>query len=133
MKHITATLFAFFISTIVFSSPSYAEWFKVAENVNGDTFYVDVDRIREHDGYVYFWSLRDYLKPDQWGDFSSKNYRQGDCNLFRFKALSSVFHKQPMGGDVGDIIEPIGDNANWEYPAPNTVNERILSIICSSR
>ena len=39
--------------TVMFPSPSFAEWKKVEENMGGDTFYVDFDRIRKHDGYVY--------------------------------------------------------------------------------
>ena len=36
------------------------------------TFYVDFERIRKHDGYVYFWRIRDDLKPDKWGDLSAR-------------------------------------------------------------
>ena len=43
---------------MMFSSNSFAEWVKVTRTVNGDTFYVDYERIRKHDGFVSFWMLR---------------------------------------------------------------------------
>jgi len=50
-------------STVMFSSPSYAEWTKVNKDADGNTNYVDFERIRKHVGYVYYWELSDYLKP----------------------------------------------------------------------
>ena len=54
--------------TLLLSAPSYAKWTKVGESVTGSTFYVDFERIRKHDGYVYFWRLHGRLKPTKYGD-----------------------------------------------------------------
>jgi len=98
-------IFTLLFSTLMFSTPSHAEWTKVSSTGNGaHTFYVDFERIRKHDGYVYFWRLRDSLKLDPFGDFSSKHYYQGDCKLFRHKMLSSSFHKKHMGNGPGEVI-----------------------------
>ena len=97
--------------------------------MNGNTFYVDFERIRKVDGYVYYWVLQDYLKPTKQGDLSGKSYYQGDCKLFRYKNLSYSFHKEPMGGGTGDV-DNVPDK-DWKYPAPNTVNEVILKSVCS--
>ena len=128
MKKLTL-IFTLLVSTVMFSSPSYAEWAKVTEGVkSGNTFYVDFERIRKHDGYVYFWSLTDRLKP-YLGTLSVKIYNQGDCKLFRFKKLSYVFHNQPMGRGTGDSSSP--KNPEWIYPSPNSVDEGILKSVCS--
>ena len=82
-------------STVMFSSSSYAEWTKMSENVDGTTYYVDYERIRKHDGYVYWWILSDYLKPTSQGYLSNQSYNQGDCTLFRLKSLSVSFHEKP--------------------------------------
>ena len=115
----------------MFSSTSFAGWKEVTEggeSVNtGDTFYVDFDRIRKHEGYIYFWVLHDYLKPITNNNLSAKNYKQGDCKLFRYKDLSWIFHKEPMGGGIGNPETP--DN-KWRYPSPNSVNEGILKSVC---
>ncbi|MAH85467.1 MAG: hypothetical protein CBB68_14680, partial [Rhodospirillaceae bacterium TMED8] len=66
------------VFTVFFSTTSFAEWTKVSENVDGDSYYVDFERIRKHDGYVYFWYLSDYLKPTETGVLSAMRYHQGD-------------------------------------------------------
>ena len=117
------------VFTLMFSSPSYSEWTSVSKDVKGNTFYVDYERIRKVDGFVYYWILRDYLKPHQ-GFLSSKTYLQGDCKLFRYKGLSYSFHKEPMGGGTGDVYSNKPDK-DWTYPPPNTSGETILKSVCS--
>ncbi len=95
----------------------------------GNTFYVDFERIRKHDGFVYWWELGDYLKPSPNGYLSGKVYKQGDCKLFRLKTLSGSFHKEPMGGGTGDSHSP--KNPEWKYPPPNSSMETILKSVCS--
>ena len=118
------------VFTLMFSSTSFADWTKVSESVNGTSLYVDFERIRKHDGYVYWWVLGDYLKPDKYGDFSAKVYKQGDCKLFRFKSLSSSYHTQPMGEGQPSTTGVI-KNQQWEYPPPNSVSETLLKSVCS--
>ena len=118
------------VFTVMFSSTSFAGWTKLGQ-VSRFTFYVDFERIRKHDGYVYWWDLTDYLKPSQEGNLSNKMYQQGDCKLFRYKYLSSSFHKEPMGGGTGEnglIPESYKD---WKYPSPNSSMETILKSVCS--
>ena len=75
------------VFTLMFSSTSFAGWTKVTKGELGDTFYVDFERIRKHDGYVYYWVLTDYLRPTAQGHLSTTKYCQGDCKLFREKVL----------------------------------------------
>ena len=124
-------IFTLLFSTLMFSTPSYGEWTKVSESVNGTTYYVDFERIRKHGGYVYWWNLNDYLKLNKHGDLSSKIYYQGDCKLFRFKRLSYSFHKEPMGGGTSDVQEPLAENKGWQYPPPNSTVETVLKRVCS--
>jgi len=102
----------------------------VSGNDVGDTFYVDFERIRKHDGFVYWWQLTDFLKPTKNGRLSSKIYKQGDCKLFRDKILSDTYYNTPMGrGEVAS-----GSNKpekDWSYPSPNSVMEYILKSVCS--
>ena len=111
----------------MFSSTSSAEWTEVAVT-SGDTFYVDFERTRKHDGYVYFWELMDFLKPLH-GTLSAKRYFQGDCKLLRFKTLTYILHKQPMGRDVGETSNV--KNPEWDYPHPKSADETVLIEVCS--
>jgi len=121
------TLILTLIFSVMFSSTSFADWKKVSEDVDGNSFYVDFERIRKHGGYVYYWTLGDYLKPIA-GDLSVKVYHQGDCKLFRYKRLSYSFHNEPMGGGTG---KPYTPTDKWIYPSPDSANEAILKAVCS--
>jgi hypothetical protein len=122
-------IFTLLFSTLMFSTPSYAEWTKVGTSVRGDNFYVDFERIRKHGGYVYFWELSDYLKPNKDGILSHKIYSEVDCKLFRFKTLSYSFHDDPMGRGTGEVSSSI--LKDWMYPSPDSVNEKLLKSVCS--
>ena len=122
------TIFALTFS-VMFSSTSFAGWTKVSENDTGDTYYVDFERIRKHGGYVYWWDLTDYLKTTEYGQLSGKIYKQGDCNLFRFKVLSFSFHNEPMGGGTGDTSN--NPDKEWTYPPPDSSIEYILKQVCN--
>jgi len=125
MKILTILLALVF--TVMFSSTSIAEWKKVTEIVNGSTIYVDVERIRKHGGYVYYWSLVDFLIPEK-GWMSVKLYKQADCKIFRSLFLQSISHRENMGNGASQSYNP--KNAEWNYPSPNSVNETILKSVC---
>ena len=122
-------IFTLLLSTLVFSSPSYADWTKLNTTVDGDTYYVDLDRIRKHDGYVYYWELGDYPKPSKYGDLSAKVYSQGDCKLFRVKILSDSYYKDSMGN--GTLNSSSSKEGEWRYPSPGSTREEILNSVCS--
>ena len=115
---------------MVFATPSYAQWTKVAEATTGDIFYLDFGRIREHQGYVYYWTLQDNLKPDRQGNISYILYEQGDCQLFRTKPLSFVFYTGPMGSGSRDSQTSLIDD--WQYPTPNSLVEDLLKTVCDA-
>ena len=114
--------------SVMFSSTSFADWKKVETNVDKNTFYVDYEGIRRHDGFVYFWWLVDLPEPTGQGYWSDKIYTQGDCDSFRFKYLSGSGHKEPMGGGTGDTYT--NENPEWHYPPPNSPIETILKSVC---
>ena len=129
MKRILSPILIALTFTVMFSSTSFADWTRVGENVTGDSFYVDFERIRKHEGYVYYWDLSNLLKPDKDGDLSYKKYSQGDCKLFRVKGLTEVYYKQEMGRGNGKTNT--SKNPQWKYPIPNSVLETILKAVCS--
>ena len=132
MKKLLLT-FTILFSTLMISTPSYGEWTEVSENKSGDTFYVDFERIRKHDGYVYYWKLADFLKPLVGGYLSMKMYYQGDCKVFRQKSLSYSFHKEPMGGGTGENLPIPETHKGWKYPPPTSADEVVLKQVCSKQ
>ena len=136
MKKLLTLLFSLLISF-----NSYGEWEEVVESVDGDTFYIDKDTIKKHEGYVYWWEMGSYINPGNPyeelfddnefnGTISSKHYRKGDCDVVRYKELSVTYYKQKMGDGDGKDDPFITVSDSWEYPPPDTVNGFILKYVC---
>ncbi len=122
MKKLLILLFSLLISF-----NSYGEWKELGKDVDGDTYYIDTDTIKEHEGYVYWWVLSDYIKPNEYGDISLKTYVEGDCEVNRYKWLSLISYKQPMGEGVGGADNPTGE---WRYAPPDSIGGGILKYVC---
>ena len=51
-----------FTTLLFFSINGFTfNWKKVAEDEDGHSLYVDVDSIKNHNGFVYYWQLTDFL------------------------------------------------------------------------
>ena len=132
MKKLLLLLFS-----VLISFSSYGDWEEVAENTKGDTYYMDFDKIKEHQGYVYFWFLIENVKPREWTDIygdipwlfkSESSYLQVDCGINRYKELSSTGYTKSMGsGEINQVNNPAPD---WNYFPPNTVGEAMLELAC---
>ena len=107
-------------------------WHWVAEDTNGNNYYLDLDRIKKHDGYIYFWQLENYLKPSGDGlHLSALYYHQGDCKLFRDKGLSVSLYKVPMGEGTPDKTMTALPNINWKGPyPPDTIGQEMITFVC---
>jgi hypothetical protein len=125
MKKLLLLLFS-----VIISFSSYAEWTYIGKDDDGEySYYIDLQTLRKIDGYVYYWNLIDYDKPNEFGNMSGVRYAQGDCGITRSKNLTSVSYKKPMGEEVDDTYtEP---NPEWEYVTPYTVGEFLLDTSCS--
>ena len=124
MKKLLILLFS-----ILISFNSYGEWKQITVSLDGQhTHYVNVDTIKENNGYVYFWKLIDYLKRNEWGDMSIMIYLQGDCGVTRHKILTFLPYDQPMGN--GEFKQFDGDG-KWDYLLPNSVSEEVLNFVCN--
>ena len=117
------------IFTLVFSPTSFADWTRVSESEDGSIFYVDLERIRKVDGFIYFWQMSDYLIKDKYGDLSNKVYIKADCELFRYQNLKFYFHKEPMARGDAEIED--SEDLSWNYATPNSNIEAALITVCS--
>ena len=56
-------LFLALTIVLISASPVWAEdWVSGVRSLNGAEYFVDTDSIRTLKGFVYYWSLSDYLK-----------------------------------------------------------------------
>ena len=123
MKKLLLLLFSLMISF-----NSYGDWKQIGTTSTDAPYYIDFEKIKSVDGYIYFWTLGDLLKPDKDGDLSYISYHQGDCKISRKKILSENYYKQPMGrgnAETHTIKNPI-----WEYPSLNSVGQDMLETAC---
>jgi len=123
-------IFTLLFTTLVFSSPTYAGWMEIIKG-NGITFYVDFDKIKKKDGYVYYWELGDYLKPNEFGDLSAKVYREVDCKLFRSKVLGDSYYTEPMGRGTPSASSNIADKEWSDLRTLNSAAHSVLKKVCS--
>ena len=112
---------------ILLSLNAYSEWKFHSSSLQGDTFHIHQDTIKKDGDYVYFWYMKSYLMPNNFGDFSSKVFVQGDCINVRLKYLIYVWYKEPMGRGLGEKSEKA---SNREYPSADSVVIVLLSDAC---
>ena len=116
------------LSVVMFSSKSFSKWTETFMIGKGEAIhYIDFDRIRKKNGYVYWWSLIDFSKPNK-GILSIMGYAQGDCKMYRRKVLSIVTYKKNMGRGTSKTYD--GDD-KWIYPRPKTAHEDALKRLCN--
>ena len=125
MKKITILLVIIF--TFLFSNTSWGDWIFVTENVDGNKFYYDKDRVRKIGNYIYFLELGDIMKPKK-GFSSSIRHIELDCSIFRYKVLKLRGYKNSMG--EGDIVGDYTPKDEWRYPPPNSTFEYMYKKIC---
>ena len=118
------------IFTVMFSSTSFAGWKEVTESVDDETFYVDIERVRKVDGYIYYWMLMDLSTPLADGNvFSAVLRNKIDCPSEGMKSNPIHYYTQEMGkGDryMSSEIEP----SSWTYPPPGSAYYALLGVAC---
>lgn len=122
------------VFTMIFSVTSFGEWTKVLEDADGVIHYVDFERIRKIEGYVYFWALQDLPKPDQDGDLSYVTYYQSDCKLLRARVLTEHYFLEQMGdGSLHSTFTESDTESDkeWMYAPPDSAGDIILDKVCS--
>ena len=87
-----------FLSFLLFSVNSHAvRWEKVVD-VDGDSYYVDVENIKKHNGFVYYWTMYDYLEPyAELGYLSGIGKYKADCEKKRQTWLTLTLYSLNMG------------------------------------
>ena len=137
MKNLSPYIIILISTTL--SSNGFADWVKVAKGLEGETFYIDFQKIKKKNGYVFFWNLSDYLKQascfesdlgqDKYHEtLSTKVYYKGDCRMLRYKILNYTWHKKPMGKGIG-LSDNLPDK-DWTHPPSSSSAETILKTIC---
>ena len=110
----------------MFCNVSVAEWYKIGKTDEG-TFYLDVDRIRSDNNYVYYWEMADLNKPTNQA-LSILRYIKGDCSIIRFKTLQYVLYDGNMASGEKQMRDSV--KKDWKYYSPGGIGEDILEKAC---
>jgi hypothetical protein len=122
MKKLTILLFS-----ILISFSSYGEWVQVSKGVSGTTTFINIDKIKENNDYIYYWALTNYADGS---NESAQAYRQSDCAVNRFKVLAFYSYSEPMGS--GRPASQFTPPDEWLYAIPNTVDDTLLTYTCNN-
>ena len=114
---------------LLFSTSLFGEWHKYNEDGNGNDYYYEKDSIRKSDQYAYAWDMIDLIESDS-EKMSYTAYKKYNCNNLSFKLLKFSVHSLPMGKGKETEI-PLEEEREWEYPTSNSVNELLVTNICS--
>ena len=101
-------------------------WKKVIVDRSGDSYYVDVENIKNRNGLLYYSRLEDYLEPKN-GDYSFIRKFKVDCTEGKRIWLSDTFYNKPMG--KGKITEEINPK-EISYPKPNSIGYVVMKLAC---
>ena len=119
--------------SLTVSPVAHAEWTKVGVGKSGKTHYVDLQRIRKHDGKVYYWELNDFPKPSADGTFSIMIYGEAECGSFKYRFLKTTWHTKPMGEGKSHQTFKNADDAIWGYPSRYSSKKRALKLVCNHK
>ena len=114
--------------TVTHTALAY-EWTVTASSTDGDTMYIDLDTIRQVNGFVYFWQMLDQVEPNKFGDLSATSYVKTDCGVLRAQNLTSNFYNQSMArGNTSSTHNKKGD---WLHLPLDSLGGVTLSLACS--
>ena len=121
------------IFVFLFPITSYAEWLKFEKDI-GETVYIEINSIKQNNGYFYYWTLTDFEKPnpDFKGALSIKTLWEADCSEpRRIKTLSGTTYKSQMG--QGKYNESTSGDSEWIYVAPQSRGEKWMNFVCAEK
>ena len=116
---------------MLIATSAWAEWTMIVQSEDEEKkWYLDIESIKSNKDYRYAWILMDLLIPYN-GMTSSKTYYEVHCEVPEWlKTKAFIAYEARMGeGDIQARLTPEEDQA-IQYPAPNSINEEIVSTIC---
>ena len=124
-------LLVFIISSFAF--PASSKWKKIFENKTF-TEYLEIDAVKKIDDIIFIWSVVDFKKLQKNGNLSTKYYSMYNCKEMKFKILTVIEYPTNMGKGrdftyTKNITNVLKD-ANWVYPAQNSIDYIKFSFIC---
>ena len=121
------------LALLLFVSNGWTKWTSSTINANNQNhYYIDFETIKEENGYVYYWELVDFQKPDSNGNMSQKEYVKTNCKKSIATVVNLLLYKDSMGKGVVVEVKPVlVDESDWILANPGSVLEVQLTTVCS--
>ena len=84
-----------FIILIFFSTNAFADynWKKLGSNTSGNVFYIDTSSIKKNGSKVFYFTMNDYARPNEFGDLSSRVYMEVNCLNLNYRYLKDFYYQ----------------------------------------
>ena len=118
---------------LFFSSSVNAEWTKVVTSTNGDTFYLDKQTLKIGKNTRFILIMLDYFEPTEYGDRSSRSYREINCNNMMYRDLVKDYFILPFAkGETSEGSGTIKD-PEWKYQNPTSIGGTLHIKVCKMK
>ena len=120
-----------FIILIFFSTNAFADynWKKLGSNTSGNVFYIDTSSIKKNGSKVFYFTMNDYARPNEFGDLSSRIYMEVNCLNLNYRYLKDFYYQEPMGnGEPSTVFDKVG---KWEVNVKGSIGEVIRKFACN--
>lgn len=113
---------------LAISLPSFAEWVKLAENVEM-TFRIDLATILIDGNFRQVSELHDLKQRGKQGEMSRRVLMEYDCKGEQHRLLSLTTHSEPMA--EGNVLISVSRASDWHTIVTGTSAAAILKRVCS--
>jgi hypothetical protein len=117
------------LSASVGSSLASAEWIKIAEGYDNDTWYLDSATLT---GTLVRrgWFMVTYSTARPNGMLSAKSFEEFSCRERRNRILSLTYFNGAMG--AGRVIYGDSKPSGWDDVAPDSIAEAMMKKACEN-
>jgi len=118
---------------LFFSSSVNAEWTKVVSSTRGDILYIDKQTLKIGKNTRFILIMLDYIEPTEYGDRSSRSYREINCNNMMYRDLVKDYFILPFAkGDTSEGSGSIKD-PEWKYKKPQSIGGTLHIKVCEMK
>ena len=106
-----------------------AQWIFIADNTDGDLFFIDANSIQKSGDSYTAWLKNNYAKRDVDGDLSSKIQRTINCRTREIINRYLIFYDDI--DNTGKITSNFNGKSGWQPIPPDSVNWIIYKYVCN--
>ena len=115
------------------------KWQEFGKDSNGHIHYVDMDNIEKASGFIYYWSLMDFLEKTNLGTRSNVSKYKVDCADEKQTWLSYAYFSESMGkGKKITSLVPVWNHYGATLNeirslTPDSIEYRLMRFVCEEK